>query len=520
MTGSGSADVVVVGNGVLGLSVAVEIARRDPEVRVTVAGPPERPMAATVAAGAMLNCFAEVTRYTTTHPAYQARFAVARRALDLWPQWLEALAEDAGPEAGTVARASYSDGTFVVLSSKSGPIGAENFQAVHAAAVAHDEPHEFVAAEEVDGLRPALDSRPSQILHLPREGSVDARAVLRALEAAARGLGVEIVPDAVRALLTGEQAVTGVCLADGSVLAADTVVLAAGAASGALAADVLPPGAVPPVLHGTGASLRVRRTPSTGPGARHVLRTPNRAATCGLHVVPLNPLGEQYVGASNLLTCDPVSGPEFGSLHALMRQVCEQLDQGIRFSRIQQWMVGARPVPLDCFPLIGTCSLRGLVFATGTYRDGFHCSPVIARHLAAVVLGDGEKSGDFAWFTPERAPIQTMPAQQAVAETADHAADSMYEQGHSVSFYGGIPLRDFVRSRTQALYDSLTVPVALAPEIVIPQFLVPQAADNDQAALQLKTYLRAAHAHHGPWTDPAADTRPPREVTAVAPRTA
>ncbi|MEV8439578.1 FAD-dependent oxidoreductase [Actinosynnema sp. NPDC051121] len=101
-------DVAVVGNGVLGLSVAVEVARRAPELRIAVIGPPDRPGAATAAAGAMLNCFGEVTRHTGGHPAARAKFALARETLDRWPQWLGQLADEAGPEAGGAALRSHS----------------------------------------------------------------------------------------------------------------------------------------------------------------------------------------------------------------------------------------------------------------------------------------------------------------------------------------------------------------------------------------------------------------------------
>ncbi|MEO3753308.1 hypothetical protein [Streptomyces sp. B6B3] len=44
----------------------------------------------------MLNCFGEVTRATASHVASEARFAVARQALDAWPDWLASLHDAAG----------------------------------------------------------------------------------------------------------------------------------------------------------------------------------------------------------------------------------------------------------------------------------------------------------------------------------------------------------------------------------------------------------------------------------------
>ncbi|MGP3978544.1 FAD-dependent oxidoreductase [Streptomyces sp. 8N114] len=575
------ADVVVVGNGVMGLSVALEIARQSPDSRVSVVGPPQRPMSATYAAGAMLNCFGEVTRYTSRHPATRARFALAREALDAWPGWIEMLAELAGPPAGPALRASHLPGTFVLLSGRSGAVAADNFEAMRAAAEQHGEPHELVDARDVEGLAPRSDARPLRVLHLRREGSVDARAVLAALEAATARLGVRHVAGSVRSLLTGggvaggvggagvsgaggvrggggvsgvrggggegtggvrggggtggasaggaggvrgvggagsaggvrgvggASGVRGVCgvqLDDGSTLAADTVVLAAGAASTALAEPVLPPGAVPPMLSGTGASLLVTRTAASGPGARHVLRTPNRAATCGLHVVPMTEPGDQYIGATNLITTQPVTGAELGSTHALMRQVCEQVDHDLAFARVQRWMAGARPIPVDCFPLLGRCSVPGLVFATGTYRDGFHCSPALAPRLASMVLGASDGDPHLAAFVPERLPIALMSPHDAVTDTVTHALDTMGEQGVQLPFWvDSTPLDEWVRLRTERLYEELGASVTLAPEIIYPQFLAPKSTDDPDPVDRLRTYLRAAHAHHGAPSPDLAD---------------
>ncbi|WP_443249532.1 FAD-dependent oxidoreductase [Streptomyces sp. 3N207] len=549
------ADVVVVGNGVMGLSVALEIARQSPDSRVSVVGPPQRPMSATYAAGAMLNCFGEVTRYTSRHPATRARFALAREALDAWPGWIEMLAELAGPPAGPALRASHLPGTFVLLSGRSGAVAADNFEAMRAAAEQHGEPHELVDARDVEGLAPRSDARPLRVLHLRREGSVDARAVLAALEAATARLGVRHVAGSVRSLLTGGgvavgadggggvrgvgvsgvrgggasgaggeggagceggvrgasgvggvRGVCGVQLDDGSTLAADTVVLAAGAASTALAEPVLPPGAVPPMLSGTGVSLLVTRTAASGPGARHVLRTPNRAATCGLHVVPMTEPGDQYIGATNLITTQPVTGAELGSTHALMRQVCEQVDHDLAFARVQRWMAGARPIPVDCFPLLGRCSVPGLIFATGTYRDGFHCSPALAPRLASMALGASDGDPRLAAFVPERLPIALMSPHDAVTDTVNHALDTMGEQGVQLPFWvDSTPLDEWVRLRTERLYEELGASVTLAPEIIYPQFLAPKSTDDPDPVDRLRTYLRAAHAHHGaPTPAPAA----------------
>ncbi|GGV65815.1 hypothetical protein GCM10010277_73180 [Streptomyces longisporoflavus] len=275
-----SADVVVVGNGVLGLSVAVAVARRAPALRVAVIGPPERPGAASAAAGAMFNCFGEVTQYTARHPAAEAKFAIGRQALDMWPQWLDMLTAAAGPE-GDALRASRVEGTFVVLGGRSGRVATRNFKAIRAALAEHDEPHEYVDPTdvEIDGLSPDLAARPFHALYLPREGAVDARRVLSALEAACRRHNITMAPHTVSRLSTGRGKMQGVHLSDGSRIDTGTAVLAAGSQSAALAAPELPPGAMPPLLHGTGLALVVE-PPRPRPATSSVPRTGPRRAAC------------------------------------------------------------------------------------------------------------------------------------------------------------------------------------------------------------------------------------------------
>jgi glycine/D-amino acid oxidase-like deaminating enzyme len=484
-------DIAVVGNGVLGLSIAVEIARRAPTIRIAVIGPPGRTLSASTAAGAMLNCFGEVTKYTHRHPAAEAKFAIARQALDEWPAWLDRLCDDVGHDAAAL-RASRTGGTFVLLSGRSGRIAQENFQAMRAALIKYNEPHEQVDPEDIEGLEPRPGARPYHAVHLQREGAIDARAVVAALEAAARRHRVHIVSATVQAVLADGDAVAGVQFADGSRLSADTVILAAGSASGALADSVLPAGETPPMLHGNGLALLTQRTAPHS--AREVLRTPIRAGSCGLHLVPLAGEGREYLGSNNMVTRHPAHGPGIGDCQAFLHQMCEQIDQNIVSSHVTQWLHGARPMSLDCFPLIGESSLCGLFFATGTYRDGFHCSPVIARHVADSVLEQGSSTNpSFDWFTPKRLPIQTMTVEEAVAEFIWHEVDASYEYGLSLPFWlDSETVAQHSKQRARRVHEQLDELVALPPEIVMS--LIGLTASDGLADLRL--YLHAARAYH------------------------
>ncbi|MEU9343466.1 FAD-dependent oxidoreductase [Streptomyces sp. NPDC048278] len=490
MAGQRSVDIAVVGNGVLALSIAVEIARRAPKMKIAVIGPPGRTLSASMAAGAMLNCFAEVTKYTHQHPASEAKFALARQALDEWPAWLDRLCDDVGDDAAAL-RTSRTGSTFVLLSGRSGHIAQGNFQAMRTALIKYNEPHEEVDPQDIEGLDPSPGARPSHAVHLHREGAVDARAVVAALETAARRHRIDILPATVQALLADADTVAGVQFADGSTLSAGTVILAAGSTSTALADSVLPPGETPPMLHGNGLALLTRRTAPHS--ARAVLRTPIRAGSCGLHLVPLAGEGRQYLGANNMVTRHPAQGLGIGDCQAFLHQVSEQIDQNLASSHVTQWLHGVRPMSLDCFPLIGESSLRGLHFATGTYRDGFHCSPVIARHITDTVLNQAATNAGFDWFTPKRPPIQTMTVGEAIGEFAAHEVDAAYEYGLNLPFWlDSETVAQHSKQRARRVHEQLDELVAVPPEIL----MALQSLPAPDGLADLRLYLHAARAYH------------------------
>lgn len=479
------ADVVIVGNGVLGLSIAFETAVRAPELRIIVVGMPGRPGAATVAAGAMLNCFAEVTRFTDTHPASRDKFALARVALDAWPGWLDRLAESGESAA---LRDGYSTGTFLLLGAQSAPGTIRNFDAVLAAARRYGEPHQHVDPRDIQGLDAIPRERPVRALYFEREGAVDARVVLAALEVAAARHGVGAVAGTVAKVVLAGGRACGVELCSGETIAADTVVLAAGSVTQRLIEE-LPLGMVQPILQGTGFAVEIQRADGTGFG--HTVRTPIRSGGCGLHLVPQGGGGE-YLGATNIVLFEPPVGPRIGIAQSLLRFAMEQFDRRLAFAWVRRWHYGHRPITLDTFPLIGRSPLPGLLIATGTYRDGFHSSPVIARHLADLIVDIPAESGPCARFAPGRAPIEAMSVETSMDLYVEDFVDTSVEFGLQLPYFLDTePIAELRRRRAGEVFDRLGKRIALSPEILGAVF---DADDN--RVKNLAAYLRAAREHY------------------------
>ncbi|WP_460137122.1 FAD-dependent oxidoreductase [Pseudomonas sp. S1_E04] len=83
-------DVIVVGAGAIGGSIAYELSSRG--LNVCRVGETDRTNAASKAAGAMNGCFGEVTSGLLASEHGRLKLNMDRQAQDLWPSWAERLA--------------------------------------------------------------------------------------------------------------------------------------------------------------------------------------------------------------------------------------------------------------------------------------------------------------------------------------------------------------------------------------------------------------------------------------------
>ncbi|MGO1068950.1 NAD(P)/FAD-dependent oxidoreductase [Lysobacter sp. CA199] len=443
-----SYDVVVVGNGVLGMATARALQLRDPRLRVLVVGPAARTGAASAAAGAMMGCYGEVTAQLLRTPSGRAKLAKGIAAAGHWPAWMEGI----NAELPQAERVSMNLGTVVFSNAKSGTIEDENYAAIQQALREHGAAFEELDPNRVPGLNPAEDCRPSRALRLPGEGSIDAAQLLRALTALIeRSSSLSFLDATVTALEIHGGRIKGVRLADGRVVAAPQVVLAAGVWTQTIL-DTAPELArrIPRLFSGGGTSLVLE---TIAPAPPHVLRTPNRAFACGLHAVPRG--GNQlYVGATNTLFAQPMLRTSPADMFFLLECALDQLDQDLCAAQLVAWQAGNRPVAIDTCPLIGPTSVEGLWLLTGTYRDGLFLSPLLGQHMADRVCG-GPGLFEEA-FSPERKPIALYTQAQARAEALKHYLAMGSEHGirlPRVGWHRAFP--KFYEQMLNGLYDEL-----------------------------------------------------------------
>ncbi len=240
---------------------------------------------------------------------------------------------------------------------------------------------EQLSARECRDAEPMLDPSVRGGLLAADDGSVDPRLLATALLQAAQGAGVRLVRQRVTEVVCTTGRASGARLADGTVMPARWIVLAAGWQSAGLPG--LPPGIAPPVRPVKGQIIRLRTTAAmTAAGLPPgLLRRTVRGIVrgCSVYLVPRDS-GELVVGATQE-ELGPDMAVTAGGLWELLRDA-RTLIPGITELVFADAVAGLRPGTPDNAPIIGLTGLPGLVVATGHFRAGVLLAPVTADTVA------------------------------------------------------------------------------------------------------------------------------------------
>ncbi|MBP2330547.1 glycine/D-amino acid oxidase-like deaminating enzyme [Kibdelosporangium banguiense] len=413
-------DVVVVGNGSLGLSLGLVLARRG--VRVAVLGRPHRPGGASCAAGAMIGAFGDVTTTSLKDKYGRTKLDWAYQAGKLWPEWLAGL-----PDGSDLLTA---DGTVVILNTVGLPeVDTQNYKAIRGALVDYSEEFEDVDPEDIDWLDPEPTARPLQAMFLPHEHAVNAPELLARLENAFIAAGGTLIAEHATRVDHRRGQVRGVELESGTVLSAEHVVLAAGVASQSLLDSVPEQAArIPRLVSGYGVAALVDTEDGTCPPT--VIRTPSRDFGSALHVLPRGD-GQVYLGATTVISPEPRETALITDAWSLLNNGNRQIRRSLGESSLRHVQAGNRPVTLDGMPLLGETELRGLWMMTGTHQDGLTLSPLLAREMTALLLGE-QPTIDLDVFNPVRTPIQPLTRGEVVETTVTRILAGGYESNWTV----------------------------------------------------------------------------------------
>ena len=368
------AHIAIIGAGVIGLGIAWRLAARGAPVTVFDKG--AAGSGASHAAAGMLAACVEA------EPGEEALVALGRESQRRWPGFAEELQRASGIDVelrrqGTLSLALTAD---------------DQAQLTHHLAFQKSLglPLDWLSAAETRRREPHLATRLAGAVWSPEDHQVDNRKLAAALRVAAEAAGATIrAHHEVKEIAVAGSRVTGVVLADGRAVAADRVVLAAGAWSRGIAG--LAPELRPPVRPIKGQMLALRMDPAA-PLITHVVWAP------GVYLVPRRD-GRLIVGATveergfdDTLT----AGGVLTLLEAAWRVV-----PSIEELAIDEMWVGHRPGSRDDAPILGPAPLDGLIYATGHHRNGILLAPITADAIAALAL-DGTLDPAIAPFGLDR----------------------------------------------------------------------------------------------------------------------
>lgn len=346
-------DVIVVGGGIIGLSVARELRKQCAKVLVVERGEPGRE--ASHAAGGMLaNCGDET-------PAALQPLAQASAAM--YPEFAHELEDESGVNVDL-----RSDGTLLF------PAPEHLVQKITGASPL---PRPLLE------LEPGLTAFGRKAVFL-RERSVCPRALTQAALKAAKHRGVDVASGSTVISVDVSAGRASGVTTDKSAYQAGAVVNCAGAWAGQIRPVDLP---CRPVKGQMVCFAMPRRDV-----LRHVVRSPE------IYLIPRSD-GRLLAGATvEEAGFDKRTVPE--TIQRLRREAIVMLP-ALEQARVLEDWAGLRPATPDSLPILGETGVPRYFVATGHFRDGILLAPVTARIMGQVVTGQ-DAGFDLASFSYER----------------------------------------------------------------------------------------------------------------------
>ncbi|MFT3864427.1 MAG: FAD-binding oxidoreductase [Solirubrobacterales bacterium] len=366
---SGERDLLIVGGGITGLSLAVHAARLGLATTLVEAG--ELGGVSTQRSGALVRA----------HYDDEASARLARRGVEHFAGFDQIYGGSAGFRATGFAYVPTVE-----------EVGSGRFSARVGMLRRAGVETELVGAEELAAIDPAIDLADVGIAaYEPTAGHAEPALTTATLARAAREAGAELRERAVVSglLRTGPERVGGVTIADDAPIVASRTVLCAGAWS----ADLARPFGVEPAIRPTAVKLAfferrvaMHLTVIDAPGGIYLRPFGDHATLVGRRTWTDEPLDRP--GAPL-----PEVGPDFVA------------DVGARLERRLPSAAGAAPVgghagmldmTPDGLPLVGPTAVPGLWLCCGWSGTGFKTAPAVGESLAG-------------WLAGGRAPAELLP---------------------------------------------------------------------------------------------------------------
>lgn len=353
---SRSTEVLVVGGGIIGLSIARQLAVRGVKVMLL-----ERTRVGSGASHAAAGMLAAQVETEEDGPFFDLQIESRR----LWQEWAEIIPEESGMEFGY-----RKEGIYRIAET---PQEAEQLQERLQWQKRKGLSGEWLDAQRLSAIVPGLSDSVCGALFVPEDHQVDAAQAVQALRRSACLHGVQVVEGTpVVALLSEGSRVYGVRTSDGT-MTADRVVLAGGMSVPALMAPLGWEIPLEPV-RGTVCALY----PEEPWEKRTLFGT-------GWYQTPKAD-GRLIVGATQEAGAKTEVVPA-ESLVKILQQAGKMVPEIMRFPFQSAWS-GIRTRTPDTLPVLGPVpGVEGLFVATGHFRNGILLAPVSGEVISDWILG-------------------------------------------------------------------------------------------------------------------------------------
>jgi glycine oxidase len=351
----------VIGGGVCGLGIGWKLARAG--VRVSLFERDEPARAATWASAGMLAPQVEL------RPGEEHLVALGQESMRRWRRFAAEVEADSGLSVG------YRDeGTLYVALDRD---AAGHLRFLHRHQRELGLPVDWLSGAEARQREPHLSPAVVGALASPDDHQVDPRALGTALARAFERAGGTLHAHApVERLSVEGNRVTGV-MVHGEAVAADAVVLAAGAWSGQI--EGLPQ-ALRPAIRPVKGQIVALQQPQP-PLLAHCVWAMDARRT--VYLAPKRS-GRLLVGAT-VEEAGFDTQVTAGAVLDLLRLAWAALP-GLYDLPVAEMWAGLRPASRDGAPILGPSPLAGLHLATGHYRNGILFAPVTAEDVATAIL--------------------------------------------------------------------------------------------------------------------------------------
>ncbi len=364
-------DIAIVGGGIIGLTLARALRKEHADVAVIDAGA-QIPPATNAAAGMLAPSFEGAIA------CEDALYAFGARSLGMWQEFAADLQDESGfsidYRADGILGVAFEEAQARRLAMEAEALNARG------GAV------ELLSGNEARRLEPALSEKVAVTLHAKHDAQVDPRKTILALRAALAGnveqLSAHRVECAVR-----NNSVYSITLDNGDYVEAVRLVIASGAAAGALIKGLPPPPVYP--VKGEAAAFAMPEG-----DFRRVVRAP------GAYLCPKMG-GRLVLGATERDGCSDYEVDD-AAIAAMVANGAAAVPAIAGYREIERW-AGLRPATPDGAPILGhDCrGPDGVFLALGHYRNGILLAPASAAALAGEILGHGP-AAEIAAFRPER----------------------------------------------------------------------------------------------------------------------